>query len=68
MDYRDLIDTYGTCAKAAAELGYRRQTVHRWKAAGIPEGAQLEIQKRTRGAIKADPSIVQKYREILRAA
>lgn len=68
MDYSDLLDTYGSCAKAAAELGYNRQTVHRWKGAGIPESQQLEIHKRTRGALKADPEIVAKYREILRAA
>lgn len=68
VDYNDLIDTYGTCAKAADELGYNRQTVHRWKDAGIPEAQQLEIHRRTRGAMKADASIIAKYREILRAA
>ena len=68
MTYHDLIDTFGNGSKAARELGYNRQTVHRWKDAGIPEAVQLEIHKKTRGRVKADPAILTKYREILRAA
>lgn len=69
MTYDDLISLYdGSCTKAADALGKRKQTVNKWKQAGIPEVEQLEIQKRLRGKVKADPRIVAKFRDLLRAA
>lgn len=53
MTYSDLIDTYGSQAKAAKALGLNRQTVHRWKTAGIPFEAQFRIQMKTKGKLKA---------------
>lgn len=68
MTYDDLIEHYGGCTKAALALGLPKQTVNRWKDAGIPDEKQLEIQKETRGELKADPKIVAKWRELLRPA
>lgn len=68
VNYQDLLDAYGGCSAAARALGYRKQTVHKWKGAGIPEEHQLEIHQRSKGKLKADAPILAKYRAILRAA
>jgi hypothetical protein len=53
MTYDDLVGLYGNGAKAAKELGLNRQTVHRWKDAGIPFEQQFRIQMKTKGKLKA---------------
>lgn len=53
MTYDDLVTLYGNGARAAKELGLNRQTVHRWKGAGIPFEQQFRIQMKTRGRLKA---------------
>lgn len=53
MDYEDVVKHFGTCAKAAKELGLRRQTVHRWKEIGITFEKQFIIQMKTKGKLKA---------------
>ena len=69
MTYTDLIGQFEeSCSRAARFLGKNKQTVHRWKESGIPEIEQLEIQKLTKGKLKADPSIVAKFRQLLKAA
>lgn len=66
MNYSDLMRAYHTSAGAARALGIKnRQTVHRWKTAGIPEEWQLRIQNFTGGALKAEPTIVAKYQALL---
>jgi transposase len=68
MTFTDLVVHFGTVSKAAKALGYTRQTIYDWRQRGVPEGKQLEIQKMTRGQVKADRAIVKKYRELLKAA
>lgn len=67
MTFTDLVGHFGTVQKASAALGYSRQSIYDWRD-GVPERRQLEIQKLTKGALKADRAIVNKYRELLRAA
>jgi hypothetical protein len=67
VNYQDLVDEYGSCTAAANALGLRKQTVHKWKEAGIPEDQQLAIQKKN-PRLSADAKIIKKYRELLRAA
>jgi hypothetical protein len=64
VTYDDLIEEYGSCTAAAKALELRRQTVHKWKTAGIPEDQQLSIQQRN-PRLKADKAIVEKYRALL---
>lgn len=66
MNYQHLLDEYGGCTAAAIALGYRKQTVHKWKDGGIPEFEQLVIQKKN-SRLKADRRVVRKYRELLAA-
>lgn len=53
MTYDDLVSLYGNGNKAAKALGKSRQTVHQWKARGIPFEAQYRIQLATKGKLKA---------------
>lgn len=53
MTYQDLVEEFGNGARAAHELGLVRQTVHRWKTAGIPFEQQFRIQLKTKGRLKA---------------
>ena len=68
MTFDDLVVEFGTVAKAASALGFTRQTIYDWRSRGIPAERQLEVQKATKGKLKADKQIVAKYRELLRAA
>ena len=67
MTFSDLVGHYGTVQKASDALGYSRQSIYDWRG-GVPEKRQLEIQKLTKGALKADRSIVSKYRDLLRSS
>ena len=53
MSYDDLVKFYGNGAAAAREIGLNRQTVHKWKNAGIPFVQQFRIQMKTKGKLKA---------------
>lgn len=66
MTYQDLLTEYGGCTAAGLALGYRKQTVNKWKDAGIPDLEQLVIQKKN-PRLKADRRIVKKYRDLLAA-
>jgi hypothetical protein len=68
VTYDDLIEHFGGCTKAAKALDLPKQTVNRWREAGIPDAQQFEIQKRTGGELKADARIIAKYRDYLRTA
>jgi hypothetical protein len=54
MSYDDLIDYYGSEAKAGAARGLPRQTVHRWKGREIPLDQQVAYEVATKGVLKAD--------------
>lgn len=68
MTFIELIGHFGTVQKAAVALGKSRPTIYDWRDKGIPDERQLEIQKMTKGALKADRAIVNRYRELLRSA
>ena len=68
MTYNELIRHYGSQAKAARALGLSPPSVWAWKGGEIPDLRQIEIQKRTGGKLKANPAIVAKYRDLLKAA
>lgn len=54
MTYDDLIRIYGGCTSAARAIGRSKQTVHQWKANGIPFEQQYRIQLATKGKLKAE--------------
>lgn len=58
---------FGNDAAIAKALGITKGAVSQWGDA-IPESRQLQIHRITKGRLKADPAILSKYREILRAA
>lgn len=53
MTFDQLCQHFGNANKAAAALDMHRQRVYRWKA-GIPLGAQIDVELKTAGALKAD--------------
>jgi hypothetical protein len=64
VTYDDLMDEYGGCTAAARALSLSKQTVNNWRHAGIPDDQQLVIQKKN-PRLRADASIVRKYRSLL---
>lgn len=54
MDLNDLKNHYGSIPNAARALGLVRQAVYQWKD-GIPALRQIQIERITVGALKADP-------------
>ena len=55
MTYEQLIAKFRTQARAAEAIGVTKGAVSHWKKAGyIPYLRQLQIQKVTRGRLKAD--------------
>jgi len=67
MTLEDAREHYGNYAKLAEALGISRSAITQWDGV-VPEARQLELQKITKGALRADAPILAKYREILRAA
>jgi hypothetical protein len=67
MTLEEARDYFGNYAKLAKALDIHRSAVTQWSGE-VPEARQLELQKITKGALKADAKILAKYREILRAA
>lgn len=55
MDLNDLKNHYGSIPNAARALGLVRQAVYQWKD-GIPALRQIQIERMTIGALKADPN------------
>lgn len=68
MTFDQIKKHYGTVVMAAKQIGYTRQTIYEWAKSGVPEITQLEIQKKTRGQLRADPQVVSKFRDLLKAA
>lgn len=55
MTYDDIIEHYGSEAKAAAARGIDRQRVHGWKKRPrVPTDDQIEYEVLTSGELKAD--------------
>jgi predicted transcriptional regulator len=54
MTYKDLIEKYRTQQAAADALGVAQTTVAYWKKRGIPRDAQIDIEARLQGALRAD--------------
>ncbi len=54
MEYRHLIEHYGSAPEAARKLGVSRQLLFYWKEKGIPLGRQALIQIQSRGRLRAD--------------
>jgi len=61
MTYDDLIDYYGSAAKAGDAIGLTRQGVFRWKETFIPLVQQVEYEVLTNGELLADlPASIRK--------
>lgn len=59
MDYRQIIDHFGSQIAAAEKLGVTQPTLSNWKARGrVPHLQQLRIQHITKGKLKASPDIL----------
>lgn len=67
MTLQEAKDYFGNYAKLAAALKISKGAISQWTGE-IPEARQLELHRLTKGKLKADPAILSKYREILRAA
>lgn len=67
MTLEEAREHFGNYSKLADALKINRSAITQW-AGSIPEARQLEIHRLTKGMLKADPKILAKYREILRAA
>jgi len=64
MNYSDLFDHFGSQGAIARAVGLSQPSVWEWQKNGVPEDRQLEFQKITGGALKADPAIIEKYRAL----
>lgn len=67
MTYEQLIEHFGSQAAAARAFSVSQPSVWEWQKNGIPEDRQLEAQKITGGALKADAAIIEKYRALFGA-
>lgn len=67
MTLEDAKEYFNNYARLADALGINRSAITQWNGE-IPEQRQLELQRITKGALKADAKILAKYRAILRAA
>src|SRR5687768_6299590 len=68
MTFNDLVVHFGTVQKASEGIGFTRQTIYDWRDRGIPGVRQLQIQKKARGALKADREVVSNFPALLRAS
>lgn len=56
MTFDDIKSYYGSAAKAAKELGMKRQAIYRWQE-GVPELTQYKLHYLTKGALPLDPGL-----------
>lgn len=68
MNYADLFKHFGSQGAIARAAGLSQPSVWEWQHKGVPEARQLEFQKITGGALKADTAIIEKYRALFGAA
>lgn len=59
MTYQELIDFYGTQAKAAEALGLKQPTIAGWRDDGVPAPRQAQYELLTHGKLKADRPITE---------
>ncbi len=64
MDYLDLIGHFGSQGAIARAIRLSQPSVWEWQKTGVPGDRQLEFQKLTGGALKADPAVIEKYRAL----
>jgi hypothetical protein len=53
MTIDEVVDHYGTMAKAAVALDKSTRTLEAWKQNGIPRMVQLALETMTKGKLKA---------------
>ena len=58
-------DYFGNYSKLAKALGISRGAITQWSGK-IPEPRQVDLHRITKGQLKADSSILAKYREVVR--
>lgn len=56
MTFQELIDYFGSQQKAAAKLGIKQPSISRWQKTGIRYLRQLDIERITKGALRANPN------------
>ncbi len=64
MTYDDVIEHFGTQAKAADALGLTQSSISDWKRVGITNLRQLHIEAVTKGRLKADPEAKKPERRV----
>lgn len=63
MSIDEVLKYYKTRAEAAEALGVQTQAIHNWiTAKKVPPLRQLQIEKLTRGRLKADPDVYDQKR------
>lgn len=63
VKYSQLITAYGNANRAAAELGFTRQALSKWKKKRrIPDLSQVRIQLRTNGRFRANLAMLAQKR------
>lgn len=67
MNYDDLMGIWKTQYAVARALGVRQPSVSRWQHDGVPVLRQLQVEKLTRGRLRADDPVTAAVRERRRA-
>ena len=65
MVYNDIVKYYGGLAQASRALDIPKTTVHSWMLRGVVPAVQQLIVQKKNPRLRADRSIVKKYRELL---
>jgi DNA-binding transcriptional regulator YdaS (Cro superfamily) len=63
MDMAKIVDWYGSKAAVARALGISAVAVTRWKDE-VPPLRQLQLERMTKGALRADDSILDRPRQV----
>ena len=59
MNYHDVLAFYKTQQAAADALGIEQASISKWQNKRVPHLRQLQLEKLTKGALKAEKSILQ---------
>ena len=68
MKYEQVLKHWGSQAEIARKLGLRQPSVWGWQAKGIPALRQLQIERLTEGALRADKEVRAKFGDPQREA